>query len=181
MIDPYPHNTYNTCCSVQYNLLHTIHSLFFSIPQQVLSHVKNPVDMLQMAAKCLKKNNGQMIIFDADHAGTVYAIPDFSMMMDINRKLATGIAQQPDICRQMPRYLKESHLKLLNHTSVVLSECGRGDYWLSSVRAFSRIIPAMGLLPTEQGETWTKQMLQSHEDNTFFASGTFFTFYVTRE
>ena len=134
-----------------------------------------------MAAKCLKKTTGQMIIFDCDHAGTVYTIPDFSMMMDINRKLATGIAQQPDICRQMPRYLKESRLKLLNHTSFILSECGSGDYWLSSVRAFSRIIPAMNLLPAEQGEAWTKQMLQSHEDKTFFASGTFFTFYVTKE
>ena len=112
-----------------------------------------------MASRCLKKASGQMIIFDCDHAGTVYSIPDFSMMMDINLKLAKGIAQQPDICRQMPRYLRESQLKLLNHTSFVLSECGQGDYWLSSVRAFGRIIPAIGLLPAEQGEAWTKQIL----------------------
>ena len=87
----------------------------------------------------------------------------------------------PDVCRQMPRYLRESQLKLLNHTSFVLSECGQGNYWLSSVNAFSRIIPAMNLLPPEQGETWIKQMQQSHENGTFFCSGTFFTFYVTRE
>ena len=58
----------------------------------------------------------------------------------------------------------------------MLSECGRGDYWLSSVRGFARLIPALGILPPEEGEAWARQMLQSHEDGTFFASGTFYTF-----
>jgi ubiquinone/menaquinone biosynthesis C-methylase UbiE len=146
----------------------------------LLSHVSDPVAMLRMAARCLKPD-GMMVVFDADHAGTVYGLPDFSLMMEINLKLARGIATQPDICRQLPRYLKAADLKMSgNPKTHVIAECCKGDYFLSSVRGFARLIPALGLLPPEQGEAWTAQMLQSHDDGTFFASGIFYTYIVTK-
>lgn len=146
----------------------------------LLSHVSDPVAMLQMAARCLKPD-GMVIVFDADHAGTVYSLPDFSLMMEINQKLATSIATQADICRQLPRYLKDANLKMRGQpTTHVIAECCKGDYWLSSVRGFAHLIPVLGLLPPEQGEAWVAQMLQSHEDGTFFASGIFYTYIVTK-
>jgi ubiquinone/menaquinone biosynthesis C-methylase UbiE len=60
----------------------------------LLSHVPDPVSTLRDAARCLKKRDGRLVVFDADHAGTVYGLPDFQKMMDTNLKLAVAIATQ---------------------------------------------------------------------------------------
>jgi ubiquinone/menaquinone biosynthesis C-methylase UbiE len=60
----------------------------------LLSHVTDPVSTLRDAARCLKKRDGRLVVFDADHAGTVYGLPDFQKMMDTNLKLAVAIATQ---------------------------------------------------------------------------------------
>ena len=79
----------------------------------------------------------------------------------------------------MPRYLKSAGLELHDHHSVILSECGRGDYWLSSVRGFAGILPALNVLSEEEGQQWVNSMQASHDNETFFASGAFFTFYAS--
>lgn len=57
-----------------------------------------------------------------------------------------------------------------------MSECGHGDYWLSSVRGFIGILPALKVLTEEEVAAWASHMFSSHENGTFFASGAFFTF-----
>ena len=111
----------------------------------LLSHVQDPVRTLADAARCLKRPNGRLVIFDADHAGTVYGLPDFKAMMETNLKLAAAIAtqvrgrahawmkrrgdvtvssrprltKQADICRQLPRYLRAAGLRLREHHAEV--------------------------------------------------------------
>lgn len=64
------------------------------------------------------------------------------------------------------------------HTSRTLSECGKGDYWLSSVRGFEKMLPSLKVLSDEEADRWVRGMLASHEDGTFFAAGMFFTFHA---
>ncbi len=145
----------------------------------LLSHVPEPESIMAEAARVLKPD-GQLIVFDADHASTTYGLPDYAQMRRTDYALVSNIATYPDICRQLPRLLKKAGFKMTHHASTILSECGRGDFWLSSVRGFARFIPALGILPKEEGEAWVQHMLQSHEDGTFFAAGAFYTFYATR-
>lgn len=149
------------------------------IMHTLLSHVSNPEATLEEAARLLKPK-GRLIVFDADHAGTTFGLPEYSRMRECDFRLTSAIASHPDICRQMPRYLQAGGFQLRSHRSHVLSECGRGDFWLSSVRGFARLIPALGILSEAEGEAWVKQMLEDHETGKFFAAGAFYTFHAEK-
>lgn len=157
---PYDDNTFDAV------VMHTL-----------LSHVPQPVRMLEETKRVLKPD-GRLIVFDADHAGTTYGLPDYMAGRRIDHLLTSAIATHPDICRQLPRLLKAAGFELVSHDSDTISECGRGDFWLSSVQGFARLIPTIGALSPAEADAWVSQMLASHEDGTFFAAGTFYTFFA---
>ncbi|RFC44675.1 MAG: Ubiquinone/menaquinone biosynthesis C-methylase UbiE [Verrucomicrobia bacterium] len=143
----------------------------------LLSHVPHTHLLLKEASRVLRQG-GSLIVFDADHASTTFAQPDSAKMRELDHRLVSAITTHPDICRHLPRHLKNAGFTLLSHKAHPLAECGKGDFWLSSVRAFAKLIPALGILPKEEGDAWTAHMLQSHEDGTFFAAGIFYTFHA---
>ena len=143
----------------------------------LLSHVEDPSFLLSEARRVLKED-GRLIVFDADHAGTTYNQPDYDTTRRIDHLLTSSIATHPDICRQLPRLLKGSGYTLTDHSVEVISECGKGDYWLSSVQGFARLMPAIKALSEEEAKSWVAYMLLSHDEGTFFAAGSFYTFYA---
>ena len=157
---PYPDATFDAI---------TMHTL--------LSHVSDPAQVLREAKRVLKQT-GRLIVFDADHAGTTYNQAEYTTTRRIDQIIAAAITTQPDICRQIPRLLKSCGYTLTHHDSDVISECGKGDYWLSSVRGLARLMPAIGALSAPETEAWSSYLMRSHENGTFFAAGTFYTFYI---
>lgn len=145
----------------------------------LLSHVAEPEVLLREAHRTLKPG-GSLIVFDADHASTTYGLPDYAKTRETDQKLVAAIATHPNICRQLPRLLKHTGFELERHSAEILSECGRGDFWLSSVKGFARLIPALGILPDKEGQAWVESMLSSHEAGTFFAAGSYYTFFASK-
>jgi SAM-dependent methyltransferase len=145
----------------------------------LLSHVAESGALLAEAHRILKPD-GTLIVFDADHASTTYGLPDRVKTRETDQKLVATIATHPDICRQLPALLQNAGFELKRHTAEILSECGRGDFWLSSVKGFARLIPALGILPDEEGRAWVESMLASHEAGTFFAAGSYYTFFASK-
>lgn len=143
----------------------------------LLSHVPDPLSVLTEAQRVLKKG-GRLIVFDADHVSTTYNQADYETTQRIDRMLTSAITIHPDICRQLPRLFKESGYTIQNHNVDIISECGKGDFWLSSVHAFARLMPTIEALSQEEADDWLNYMLQSHEEGTFFASGSYYTFFA---
>ncbi len=146
----------------------------------VLSHVPEPSAVLRQVHHVLKPG-GRLIVFDADHAGTTYSQPTHEATRRIDHLLTSAIAAQPGVCRQMPRLLKSAGFRLESHAADIISECGRGDYWLSSVHGFARLMPTLRILPEDEAQAWVDHMLRSHEEGTFFAAGAFYTFHAVSE
>ncbi|MFT4177601.1 MAG: methyltransferase domain-containing protein [Luteolibacter sp.] len=146
----------------------------------LLSHVPDPAFLLAEARRILKPD-GRLIVFDADHSGTTYNQPTYEITRRIDHLLTSTIATHPDICRQLPRFLKSTGFELIHHQSEIISECGKGDYWLSSVHSFSRLLPTLGVLTPQEADSWVEHMLRSHQDGTFFAAGAFYTFHARPE
>jgi SAM-dependent methyltransferase len=151
-------------------------SFDFVIMHTLLSHVPDLESCLRDTRRVLK-SDGQLIIFDADYASTTFAYPDFEKMREIDLKLLSGLVTHLDVCRQLPRLLKGSGFRLGSHRSYLLSEAGIGDYWMSSVRSFAKLIPALGILPEAEGQAWVEHMFKSQEDETFFAAGAYYTYF----
>jgi len=147
------------------------------IMHTLLSHVENPLEVLSEARRVLKED-GRLIVFDADHAGTTYNQADYETTRRTDYLLTTAIATNPDICRQLPVLLKDSGYQLCDHSVDVISECGKGDYWLSSVKGFARLMPSIDALSADEADSWVTHMMQSHDNGTFFASGAFYTFFA---
>lgn len=143
----------------------------------LLSHVPDPAYILTEARRVLRPD-GQLIVFDADHAGTTYTQPDYETTRRVDFILTSAITTHPDICRRLPVLLKQAGYELTAHDADIISECGKGDYWLSSVQGFSRLIPTLGVLTPAEADSWSRHMIASHEDGTFFAAGAFYTFYA---
>lgn len=143
----------------------------------LLSHVPDPASILCEARRVMKPG-GRLIVFDADHASTTYSLPCYETTRRMDHLLTSAIATNPDICRQLPRLLQSSGFMITSHVADVISECGKGDYWLSSVQGFQRLMPSLGVLTEAESEMWYRHMMDSHENGTFFAAGAFYTFFA---
>lgn len=163
------------CCASADALPMEDNSTDLAVLHTLVSHVPNPGAVLREVHRVLRPG-GRAVIFDADYASTTFGLADFQRGRQLDLKLFSAIVANLDVCRQLPGLLTAAGLKLTEFRPHVIAEAGRGDFWLSSVRGFEKLIPALGILPEEEGQAWTQELLARHEAGAFFASGNYYTF-----
>jgi hypothetical protein len=72
-----------------------------------LGHVPDTAAILNQTHRILRPE-GRLIVFDADHVSTTYALPDARKGREIDFKLVSAISTHPAICRQMPQHLQRA-------------------------------------------------------------------------
>jgi SAM-dependent methyltransferase len=163
------------CCASADALPMEDNSADLAILHTLMSHVPEPGAVLREVYRVLRPG-GRAVIFDADYASATFGLADFERGRQLDLKLFSAIVDHLDVCRQLPGLIAGAGLKLTDFRPHVIAEAGHGDFWLSSVRGFEKLIPALGILPEEEGRAWTQELLARHEAGAFFASGNYYTF-----
>jgi hypothetical protein len=78
--------------------------------------------MLSQAHRILRPT-GRLIVFDADHISTSYALPDTRTGREIDFKLVSAISTHPAICRQMPLHLKQASFEVCLRACILKLLC----------------------------------------------------------
>ena len=83
-------------------------------------HVPDTAAILNQTHRILRPA-GRLIVFDADHVSTTYALPDARKGRDIDFKLVSAISTHPAICRQMPQHLKRAGFEVSVFVALALN------------------------------------------------------------
>lgn len=149
------------------------------IAHTVLSHVADPLAVLQEAAR-VAKSQGQLAIFDGDYASWTFAYSDpvFARMMD--EAIVDSIVNNPRVMRTLPRLLSQAGWTLQAATPHLLAEIGQGSFFLSAAETYGPLPAKAGLLSAKQVDIWLAEQRRNHAEGTFFAAGNYYTYLARR-
>jgi ubiquinone/menaquinone biosynthesis C-methylase UbiE len=149
------------------------------IAHTLISHVADPLTVLQEAARVVKPHS-HVAIFDGDYASWAfgYSDPDFARLMD--EAIVASIVNNPRIMRTLPRLMAQAGLRLEEVTPHLFAEIGQGSFFLSAAEAYGPLPVIAGLLPSARVHAWLTEQRRNHDDGTFFAAGSYYTYIARR-
>jgi ubiquinone/menaquinone biosynthesis C-methylase UbiE len=149
------------------------------IAHTLMSHLENPLAVIQEAARIVRPNC-QIAIFDGDYASWTfgYSDPQFAKTMD--ETLIGFIVNNPRGMRTLPMLLSQAGLKLEETIPHIITEVGTGSFFLGAAETYAPLIAQVGLLPADQVDKWLSEQQKNIEEGIFFASGNYYTYLARR-
>ena len=145
----------------------------------VISHVDDPLQVLHEARRIVRPG-GTVAIFDGDYASLTFAYPDHLMAKTIEEKLIQLIVANPRIMRDMPRFVADAGLELVDVGGLALRQHRQ---WRLLVGRRRVLRPAPRPLRTpdpEIADEWRDFQVRSSGDNTFFGASNYYTYLMRR-
>lgn len=158
-----------------HNLEYPSASFDLVIVHTVLSHVTEPLRILNEAARMISAN-GIVVFFDGDYASLTYAYPDREFGRKMDDALANATFNNPWVMRELPQLLPQAGLRLLSAWGDDVAEIGTASYFSSFAETYLQYVVSAGLLPSSQVDTWLATQRRAMENGTFFASCNYYTF-----
>jgi ubiquinone/menaquinone biosynthesis C-methylase UbiE len=137
------------------------------VAHTLISHVSDPLAVLQEAARVLKP--GAMLgVFDGDYASLTFDQPDEAKARADDAALVRAVVANPRVMGQMPRLLRQAGFELLASFSNVLAEVGSASFWLSGIETFRRLLPQAGAMTAAQADAWAAGLRAASDAGVFF-------------
>ena len=149
------------------------------VAHTLVSHVESPAAVLAEAAR-IARPGSSIGIFDGDYASLTFANPDPEQGRRDDEALSTAIVTNPRVMRQMPVLARAAGLRLIASFPYVLAEVGEGDFWMSAIESFRRLMPTAGSMTAAEADAWAARLLQASESGLFFGASNYYG-YVLRK
>jgi 2-polyprenyl-3-methyl-5-hydroxy-6-metoxy-1,4-benzoquinol methylase len=141
----------------------------------VISHVASPAAFLREAIR-LARPGGQIILHDGDYASMTFNTnaPELDLKMP-GLILQTVVANRY-VMREIPRFLRESDVKITHAIGDVVLEIGNGEYFPSLAKSYGPIAVSAGFAIQSEFDSWIEAIDRALSENMFFGSCNFVTY-----
>ncbi len=149
------------------------------VAHTLISHVERPAAVLAEIAR-IAKPGASIGIFDGDYASLTFGHPDPDQGKRDDEALIAAIVTNPRVMRQMPVLAREAGLELVAVFPSLLAEVGAGDFWLSAIETFRKLMPTAGSMTEAEASAWADRLMQASQAGLFFGASNYYG-YVLRK
>lgn len=149
------------------------------VAHTLVSHVEDPSMVVREAARVLRPG-GMLGIFDGDYASLTFGNADPARGQAYDEALISAVVTNPRVMRQLPRWLSDAGLELVDSFAHVLAEIGRADFWSTAVEAYRRLIPKAGVMTEAEADAWAAALRRDSQVGVFFGSSNYYAYVARR-
>jgi SAM-dependent methyltransferase len=149
------------------------------IAHTLMSHVPAPQTVLAEAARVVRPG-GMVAIFDIDPASLTFGTEDPEYGERMESAISGALLANPRLMRTMPLLLRRAGLELVDSLAWVISEIGRGDFWVGALDSFLVLVPEAGVLSVDEIQAFVEAQRRASAEGTFFASANYYAYLATR-
>ena len=149
------------------------------VAHTLFSHLDDPRAVLAEIVRVLKPG-GKVGIFDGDYASLTFASDDPAVGKATDETIINAIVTNPRVMRQMPQLLREADLQLLSTFAYIVADVGRADFWDTSIKSLTRLLPKAGAMTEAQAADWVAAMFRRSDQGTFFGACNYYSYLAAK-
>lgn len=149
------------------------------VAHTLLSHVDDPLSVLQEAARVVRQG-GTIGIFDGDYASLTFDHADPFKGKTYDEALIGALVTNPRVMRQLPRLLRAAGLELVTSFAYALSEVGKANFWASAIEAYRKLVAKSGVMTEDEANAWAAALREDSDAGVFFGSCNYYGYVARR-
>src|SRR5215212_2885346 len=149
------------------------------VAHTLVSHVPEALTVLKEAGRIVKPG-GLIAIFDGDFASMTFALDDPAQSKKYDEALINALVTSPQVMRQIPRLIQQAELEMIRMFPYIMTEAGKGDFWLSGIDAYEKLAPKSGMMTEEEATSWANALHKASIRGVFFGASDYYTYIARR-